>query len=762
MNIEVNLDNKILVIPSNIKRKVIKYINSLPKLTNTKIITIEEFKTNLSLDYNEKTIIYLINNYNLSYQTSIEYLNAMKILLDDNYKSIKLNNLIKIKKELIEKNLLIINNYFSNFLKDKTIYFYGFNCIDKFTKELIKRYNLKVNLLDNKSKNFNHLVYLFETPREEIEFIAEDIIKRNIDLNKTYIYGINSDNKNIVKSVFKNYNIPLNLKETKTLYDTHSGKELLNNLSNYQTYIENINDEAIKKSLTNIINKYCFINDKNEIKSIIKEELKSSKIKQTKYTNAVNETDIINNIFTEDEYVYLICFNNEYIPLLEKDTNYISDNEKPDYSEKTYEKNYLNKEIINNSIKSIPNLTITASKSNDYNSLTISSIAAEYSYEIIEKEYIPSAYSNKENEYNLCSKIDDYIKYNSKDKYLDLLLNTYKNNKYQTYNNKYTNITYDKPFSLSYSKMNSYYECPFKYYCENVLKLSKYEDTFDTYLGSLCHEILSKIYDKDFDFDKIKNEFDKESKYPLSKENEVFKNKILEELKYAIKYILSNQNITNFKETECERLIETNVNDTRFVGIFDKIQKMDDYIIITDYKTGTPSIDLKLCKYGLSLQLPTYIFLIKKLYPASEIVGVYLQHILKPQTNYNEKKTPLEEYEENLKLQGYTISNEEIISNIDHTYQNSQMIKSMKQSSTGFSRYAKLLSEEEFNQLEKLAEDKITECINGIKSADFTIKPLIINGKNKSCGYCSYASVCHHTEKDYVYINTEEGEEIGK
>ena len=90
------------------------------------------------------------------------------------------------------------------------------------------------------------------------------------------------------------------------------------------------------------------------------------------------------------------------------------------------------------------------------------------------------------------------------------------------------------------------------------------------------------------------------------------------------------------------------------------------------------------------------------------------------------------------------------------------MIKSMKLSNTGFSRYAKLLSEEEFNQLEKLAEEKIIECINGIKSADFTIKPLIINGKNKACGYCSDASVYHHTEQDYVYINTEEGQEIDK
>ena len=87
------------------------------------------------------------------------------------------------------------------------------------------------------------------------------------------------------------------------------------------------------------------------------------------------------------------------------------------------------------------------------------------------------------------------------------------------------------------------------------------------------------------------------------------------------------------------------------------------------------------------------------------------------------------------------------------------MIKSMKTTNTGFSRFAKLLSEEEFNQLEKLVEDKIKECINNIKSASFDIKPIIINGKNKSCTYCNYASVCHHTEKDYIYINTsEEGE----
>lgn len=760
MNLKIDLENTILIIPNNIKKKVIKYINNLPELTNTKVLTIEEFKTNLTFDYNEKTIYYLIKNHNLSYQTSIEYLKSMKYLLDDKYNENKLANLLKLKKELESKNLLIINKYFINYLKDKNIYFYGFNYIDKFTKELIKRNNLEVNYIEKNLNSFNHPIYLFESPNEEVEFIAEEISKNNLDLNKTYIYGINKDNKNIIKRIFKSYNIPINIKENNTLYDTYIGKELLNNLDNYENYIMNIKDENIKKSLINIINKYYFIENFNDIKDIIKEELKSAKLKQNNQTNAINETDIKNNIYDEDEYVYILSFNNEYIPEIQKDTNYISDNEKPKYIEKTIELNNINKEIINNSIKNIKNLTITSSKSNDTGKLNTSTIALDYNYEIIEKEITPSKYSNKINRYNLCKILDDYLKYDNKNKYQDILLNTYKNYEYKKYSNTYNKINFNETFTLSYSKMNNYYECPFKYYCENILKLSKYEDTFDTYIGSLCHHILSKIYDEDFDFEKVKNSFNENSKYILTKENEIFTTEILKELQYAINYILSNQRITNFKEIECEKRIETTIKDIKFIGIFDKIQKMNDYIIITDYKTGTPIIDLKLCNYGFNLQLPTYIFLIKKLYPSSKIVGVYLEHILKPKTNYDQNKTPLESYEESLKLQGYTISNEDIISNIDFTYENSKQIKSLKMGKDGFSRYAKLLSEEDFKNLEELVEKKISECIDGIKEANFDIKPVIIDGKNKSCEYCDYASVCHHTEKDFIYINTkEEGEE---
>ena len=60
MNIDIDLNNKILIIPNNIKTKVVKNINNLPKLSNVKILTDQQFITNLTIDYNEKAIIYLM------------------------------------------------------------------------------------------------------------------------------------------------------------------------------------------------------------------------------------------------------------------------------------------------------------------------------------------------------------------------------------------------------------------------------------------------------------------------------------------------------------------------------------------------------------------------------------------------------------------------------------------------------------------------------------------------------------------------------
>ena len=172
MNIDIDLNNKILIIPNNIKTKVVKYINNLPKLSNVKILTDQEFITNLTIDYNEKAIIYLMNKKNLSYQNAKEIMKNLKYATNDNNDCPKLQELTNIKNELLEKKLLIINNLFLPFIKDKEIIFYGFDYINKFIKKLITDNNLKVNIIEKEYQNINPKVYLFDNVSSEIEYIA--------------------------------------------------------------------------------------------------------------------------------------------------------------------------------------------------------------------------------------------------------------------------------------------------------------------------------------------------------------------------------------------------------------------------------------------------------------------------------------------------------------------------------------------------------------------------------------------------------------
>ena len=70
--------------------------------------------------------------------------------------------------------------------------------------------------------------------------------------------------------------------------------------------------------------------------------------------------------------------------------------------------------------------------------------------------------------------------------------------------------------------------------------------------------------------------------------------------------------------------------------------------------------------------------------------------------------------EKNLRLEGYSIDNEEILKEFDSTYQDSQMIKSLKMGNQGFYSTAKILNEKKIEQIDTLVEDKIKEATGTI------------------------------------------------
>ncbi len=761
MNLENYLtNNSFFIVPSNLKIKLIKYLNSLNKMYNIKILSFNDIKKALLFDYDTKTIHYIMNKNNIDYNNALELINNMYYLFEDVYENKKIDNLNNLKKELLDKSLLTLNPYFKSAIKNKDIFIYGFDYLNRYYLKLIdilKEYT-NVTIIPKSDFNYKHQVYSFDHLNNEIEFIASDIINKKLDLNHVYLFNINNDNESTIKRIFNNYNLPINFNLSTSLYETKVGSDFLNNLDNIDNYLNSLSDNNIKDLLINILNKYYWIDNKNSVKEMIKYELMHTFLPCPKYQNGINETSLFNEYFSEDDYIYIVSFNDEYLPQKYKDTDFINDNEKFDFLELTSEKNNLEKDIWQKVLQNNSNIIITSSKQNYNSILKPSSLIKDLNLEIVNYEYHPSNYSNKSNLYNLGILLDNYQKNNDLNKYLPPLINTYQNHNYQTYSNTFEPIKLKDDFkiNLSYSKMNTYFECPFKYYAKYVLALDKYEDTFDTWLGSMCHYILSKVYDDDFDYEKAKDDFINEKPFELTKENALFLNKILGELKIAIKYIKGMQNITKYQTIETEKNINVQINDINFNGIIDKVMKYDNNIVLVDYKTGKTDIDLRLAPYGLNLQLPTYLFLIKNIYPDSNIVGIYLEHILKPSINKSLNENAQSEYEKSLKLSGYTLADEAYIKDFDPTYENSDYINGLKMTANGFSANSKVLNADKFNKLIKLTENKINECLTNIKKGNFEITSKMVGPKNISCEYCPYNSVCYKSDKDNIYLKLDD------
>lgn len=738
-------DNIILVIPDIAKKNIVKYISNLDKMYNLKIITFNEIKEHLFFSYDYKTIHYLCNKENINYNTSKKYLENMYYLIDKN--SSYLSNL---KQDLEDTILLYKDNLFKSYIKNKKIYFYGFTTISKWQQKIIDILNevSNVEIVNEEEINVKPQVYEFNKINEEITFIANDIISKNLDLNKVYIANITNDYKEEIRRIFNNFNLPINFKDNISLYDNYYG---INYLTDFN--LDNIKDNDIKNKVIEALNKYYFIDDKKSIKDELKGLFKETKIKRNKYKTVINEIELKNNFINDDSYIYLIGFNNS-IPKIYKDEDYFSDNVKPSYLDTSVDKNILEKKAWDKILKNTKNLTVTYSTSTLSGSCKKSPLLEDF--EIIKKtnETI-SNYSNSNNIYNLSLEIDNYIKNKNISDNLKDLLATYKLN-YNTYDNKYKNIeeVFDT-FNFSYTKLNSYYECGFKYYLDYILRLTPYKNTFDTFLGSLFHYILSKVYDDNFDFETSKLEFMNENNFDLTLENKVFLNKTLKELKVFIDYIKKHYDETSFKEVEKEIALEINIDNVKFTGIIDKVMKNGDNVCLIDYKTGSITLDLSTVKNGLNLQLPIYIYLMKKVYPNSKIVGIYLEHIISPLFN-NTGISIKDQQEDHFKLTGYSINDENIIKSFDESFEKSKYIKSMTFTDKGFGRFSKVLNEEDFNKLKDIAEEKITEAIKNIKNCDFTINPKILGMNNLSCAFCPYKSICFVKEQDYVNIKSDD------
>ncbi len=761
-------DNTLLIIPNHLKETIL--LSFCDELKNIKIMTESEFLKKYYFDYDLETIYYLMNKYKLKYEVVLIYLKNLYYVENKEYSNEKLNKLVEIKKELEEHNLLKYKPLFLNKLKSMNIVFYNFYDLDKFYLNLIDNLKKITNVeVINEENNcyYEHKIYEFKNAEEEVEFVATkicELVLSGVNINNIVLLNSSDIYTNHIKRIFKYFSIPINIKDNNSLLGTKMGTFFLENINSdiSKTFelleinfdLKNSLNLEIYNRLITISNKFSFVSDYMKIKELLKVELLNTKLSDVILDEAVKVEVLEDYIPNDNEYVFLLGFNQGECPKNLKDEDYINDllKEKLNLSTTTSKNIIHNKKIIS-IIKNAKNLWITYKLNGEQGSLTVSSLNEKLNYEVIHNIKISYNYSNLNNNLKLARYMDDYLKYGSKNEDLDLLNNTYKNNVYRKYDNKFNGIKKtSENITLSYSSMDNYYKCSFKYYISSILKLNCYEETFMTYIGSLFHYVLSKKDNLSLE-DSITEFMNNNPKEFTNKEN-FFLEKLKKDLEFILDVIKKQKDYTNFHNALYEKYIEIPKGNDKFIGIVDKILLNDNKTLgaIVDYKTGNPSLELNYIEYGLGLQLPIYLYLINKINPDIEVVGFYLQKILPSLITRNPLKDITSQKRDLLKLQGFSLSEEEKLSEFDKTYIDSELIKSMKVGNNGFYAYSKTLTKNNMENIVKIIDQKIDEALTNIHNNNFDINPKVINNKNIGCEYCKFKDICYMTEKDIVRL----------
>lgn len=759
------------------KIDILKRLTNEKKFNNYKFYSFNELKKKLFFDYDNKTIEYVMKKYNVNLSIARIYIENLYFLKEVRNKKIEFLN--SLKKELDDNNLLIYNHQFKNYLLDKKIIVYQNEELSKEEKYILQDFNYEMK--KNQDGIYSPEIYEAGDINEELEFVISKIkklIHEGIDINNIKLIANNEYNK-YLDYYSQIFNLPFNTKDSNSLFSTGVSSLFLSMYDEYDIPMiiekikekyENIND------LISVINKSVLVDDKKIRKEFIIDDLKKSSVSNNLYKNAIDIHSLYEN-YDEPDYVFLLGFNIGNYPRINMDDDFLSDKEKMMLGiDTSIEKNQMERTNVINAIKRIPHLTITYPL-HDGNKVRYPSVLIDDLNVNSQKINLNRSisYSKKYSNLLYAMDLDNFYKYNDESKYLRMYQKNL-NIPYREYNNKYSVIDTDllkerlnDNFTLSYTSLESFNECGFKYYLSRIMNLDIYEETFKIVIGKIVHHVLEKGLEKNIDIDMEISEFMKTLDFSFGPRELFYIHKLSSEINYLLKYLHEqekNSKLTNYL-FETELAVEKKYNDINvvFKGFIDKVMSTEyngkEVIAVVDYKTGDKNIKLDTLEYGLNIQLPIYLYLLKnsERFKESVIAGFYIEKVLNNVFNITKNKSLEELKDENLRLQGYTNSNENIISLLDSNYLNSKMIKGLRFKNDGsFYSTSKVLSDKEMDDMIIKVQNVIDEAIKNIIAGKFYINPKVLKGKNISCTYCKFKDICFKTKNDEVVIGGEDDE----
>lgn len=767
----------VIITTNENKKKILRENSMKHTYANLKFYTFLELKKNLLFDYDVKTIEFVATHYQVSVSVAKIYLENLYFLKDLDDEKVKFLN--GLKKDLDEHGLLIYHESFKEYLLDKRIIVYDYPVLNKEQKLILSLLDREVEHQNSEDIEYKPVIYEAKDIDAEVEFVMEkigDLLDQNIPLSKIKIIA-SADYYNILTRYFYLYHLPFYKGNTHSFYSTMVAQEFIHQYELYSIE-ENVLHLSEKyqnvSDLVRIINQSVMIEDKTLRKEFIIEDLKTSKIKEDMYEEQIEICSLTDN-FDSSHHVFLLGFNVNSYPKIKRDISYLSDEVRMRLGlDTSTDINHNQKLTILKRITDIKNLTITYKLHSNEGACYPSMLIKEVGLEVLPVKLDASvSHSRIFSEIKYATLLDNLYKFNSV--YPDLAI--YQNNltiPYFQYNNQFTgipnSILKDKlnhNLTLSYTNLEMYQECAFKYYVSKVLRLDIFEETFKTILGSIMHHILEVGIVKEIDIPIEMIKFVKDKGYQLNAKELFYLDLFSRELTKILNVIKRQQKHSSLKhylfEQEFFVYKDSKEMNITFKGNIDKVMYEEingrEVIAVVDYKTGNTMITLKNLDYGLNIQLPIYLYLLKRSdrFKDALIAGFYIQKVLAKKENIQFKKTEEELLESRLRLQGYTNRDEYSMEMIDDEYQNSTVLQNLKFKKDGeLSSTSKVLSNEEMNELISRVDAIIDEVILNILDGKFLINPKVIKGNNVACTYCHFKDICYKRKQNEVILGGDE------
>jgi hypothetical protein len=752
-----------------------------PQLTDTfMLLSKEQWLSELQVDVDEDLAIpYLILHHDLSLtmaKTICRLLNFVPPL--DSHP--RLNTLRMMYDGLKQKGALIQHPFSTKKYANKTIGIYGYHPKDPELLKHLKDLNIHVEWISLQPVSTPPSVMAYPSLVDEVTAFynkVASLLHQGVSLDSIYLIQPSEDYMDEFIRQSHYFHIPVQLQIEPsfftypiaqtylTLLTSWTADEAVNQLTGFSDEHVNFLKRLIDETDTELKASFLF-------PLYIKDLFLETKLPSLPYKHAIQVVDA--RLLRDHEHLFILGFNQGSYPLISRDTGYLSDQIK--------ETLLMTTTSLENEITGIRLKDLILQSDKVYLSLRTlsidkpllpSSLVQTLNLPLRDGQSLPVLvdYQDDLGTFTYVLKKEKANRYYHQDHTLSSFESHHLSKLPLPYDPSFKGLPKmddNQPLSLSYTSVNHFYQCQYKYYLNDVLKLDPNEDPYYLNLGQLTHKVFETVKSDLSMFDQIFDDVLHSMPNLSAKEKMIFSH-LKSRIYDVVHYNALHQDHMIHPTMDEEVKFRVPVDEqTVLKGTIDKIiltkdHKGNTFASLMDYKSGLESFKPNLVPHGLSLQLPIYALLMDKHleYEGVEVIGIYIQHILS--TNLGEKELEIDDksFSSSFKLDGIFSDDKAKLDTFDQSYhmESSKFVKglSLKKDGTIKSKN-RPFSHNQLKALKDQAWAHVEDAKKNIRESTFTINPKSIAGK-EVCETCPFQDVCYRRKEDIKVLQIEKNHE---